>query len=421
MVPGMQTRDVCIAAYLFEYFAGQDRRARPLYDALVGRYAEMFAEWLGYVFLNRANLTQASKAMKALEADLSTWVESIADMVAGPYKKISEVISADAARFVDLDMLDRIGVRIVQEVRKDFGSAGKQARVLDELPISYNREMKRYEIPKSQLTYTNRNLLKDLGFRFVGDVWVTEVLDSHVLEVLPQAAKLGKATPAKAPHPDVDPRTWYFDVWLPRNITRFSKIFNDYSRKSGVKYEFTFAVSGSNADVAFRRNIKTVADAVAEIRARYGGASDRDVWIQAVDAWEMLRRSPTMKSIDRANDLEHTHGSMIEHFPQGVQSWYPAFLDFKYSASLVKMTSELYDEDLRFVAEYFLPANFRETRLKDSLNPTEHRTDRGLAMEVMAQRGKAAKKKHLKEVQKLHPELYDKVVLILEGKGLDLV
>ena len=245
-------------------------------------------------------------------------------------------------------------------------------------------------------------------------------METEALKELPQAAHL-HAGPPPPQDPPKDPKEWFFHSWLPKNIGRFSKVFDDYGRAEGVPYTFQFMIKGEEVEVSFRRNIQTVAEAIRELESRYGGASDRDGWMQAVDSYRELMRatgSAAMQAIDRANNLEHSHGAMMEHFPPGVRSWYPRFLDFKYTASPWQMVNAIEDEDLRVVASELMPLQFRMHRLAPP--QTDERTPKGLALEISAQPGKAKKKEMLRMTQKTHPDMYPKVVQLLEERGLHL-
>lgn len=52
--------------------------------------------------------------------------------------------------------------------------------------------------------------------------------------------------------------------------------------------------------------------------------------------------------------------------------------------------------------------------------PRDHRTPKGLALEISSQPGKARKRKLLKQVQTNYPDLYVEVVEMLKERGLDL-
>ena len=52
--------------------------------------------------------------------------------------------------------------------------------------------------------------------------------------------------------------------------------------------------------------------------------------------------------------------------------------------------------------------------------PRDHRTPKGLALEISAQPGKAQKRKMLQRVKEQHPKMYDAVLENLAEKGLKL-
>jgi hypothetical protein len=360
--------------------------------------------------------------MKSLENVLGSWVERIPNMLTGKDELLSKTIPVEASKFLVLEKIDAIGIKIMKVVHQEFNKAGQRTlnANLEELPISYDKNRGMYVIPKNSITYTNRNKLKDLGFRYDGDAWVTKMLDQRVIKELPQAAKLIK-TPERVftPTPK-DASEWFFHQWLPANIERFSKIFTDYGRSEGVPYEFKFVVQDDDVTVRFERNIQNIDDAITELVSRYKSA-DREGWIQAVDIYKDLRRASgkrAMQTVDRANDLQHNHGAMIEHFPPDVRSWYPAFLDFKYSASVIQMIRSLSDQDLKEIAMALFPSTDPMERFRPS--KTDTRTVRGLAMEIAAQSGKVNKKKRLQVTRKLYPDMYDDVLKHLESMGLDL-
>jgi hypothetical protein len=418
------SRDVATAAYAYWWLAEEsgDRRVKAFAEGMATEYASRFADWLGHVFLVRANLTRTSKAMRELEEGIEAWTEFIPAMLeTNRPVDLEDYVPAEVSKYIDMSVMNKIGGSIFRKVQQEYSKAGtRQASDLDDLPVDFNPRTRRYEIPKRNLRMPDKAKLEDVGFDFDGVVWHIDHLDSEVLKELPQLAKLERG--AKKPLPLKPPREWFFEDYLPRNLDRFTKIFNEYGRVKNVPYEFQFMLAGGKeVNVKFTRNIKTIAEAIAELQARYGKGGDREGWMQAIDSYLDLKKSrggSAFQAVDRANDLQHSHGSMIEHFPDGVSKWYPAFLDFKYSADPVHLIQALRDQDLREIAMELLPVRYRKERL--SRPRTEHRTVRGLAMEVASQKGKAAKKKRLRGIKDMYPEVYLEVVKELEGRGLSL-
>ena len=321
MADSYSSWDVAHGAYVFEYITGfsagaEKNSAKKMAEALAQVYAQRFAEWLGHVFLNRANMTRKSKVMTELTDGMSTWVESIPKMLDGKASlDLKDYMTTQVERFLDMKKIDQIGDKVFKAVQSDWMSAQSgnfRNANLGQLPITYNPRTKVYEIPKSQMTFPHRRKLRDLGFDFDGKVWSTETLDSDIMRALPQAGQLQNGAPVPQADP-IDTEQWFFGEWLPSNISRFTKVFNTYGKSEDVPYEFKFSVSGNEVTVDFRRNIKTVEDAVREIKSRYGKQKDRGGWLQAVRVYEKLKRSRGMASmhlVDMANNLEHTHGAM---------------------------------------------------------------------------------------------------------------
>lgn len=418
------SRDVATAAYAYWWLAEEtgDRRVKAFAENLATEYAQRFAEWLGYVFLNRANLTRTSKAMKELEEGIEQWVEFIPAMLeTGRETDLEDYVPKEVGKYIDMSLMNKIGGSIFRKVKSEYAKAGRrQASDLDDLPVDFNPRKRRYEIPKRSLRSPDKTKLQDLGFDFDGMVWHIDHIDTDLIRKMPQFADLQRGS--RKPMPAKPPREWFFDDWLPRNLDRFAKIFNEYGRRKGVPYEFKFMLAGGrDVEVKFTRNIKTIGEAIAELEARYGKGSDREGWMEAIGSYHDLMKArgrAAIHAVDRANDLQHSHGSMIEHFPNGVATWYPAFLDFKYSADPLHLIQAIKDQDIREIALELMPFEWRRTRLQRPR--TEHRTVRGLAMEVAAAKGKAKKRKLLDGIKVSHPDMYDDVVAELEGRGLHL-
>lgn len=415
-------KDIAHATYVFDYLRDVNPapQVKSLADALATHYARLFAGWLGYVFLNRANRTWKTKPKKELEDVLGNWTESIPKMLTGQILPISKNVPEGLRDLLDFDKLDAIGNKIVQTVRAEWKKDTGRTLHADAghgVNVTYNPTTKQYEIPKSQFTWTNRNKLKDLGFRFDGRVWYTPTLEQRALEFLPEAASLVRGP--KAPTQTLDPSAWFFNEWLPSNIERFSKVFTDYGKAEGARWRFVFTLNGTEVTVSFERQVNSIPEAIEELYARYHKDADREGWLQALECWKELSKvtgKASIHAIDRANNLEHSHGAMMEHFPPGVRAWYPKFLDFKYTADIWQMIRAINDEDIRVVAEELMPAQDRMKRLAPPKRDT--RTPKGLALEVSSQPGRKQKQVMLDQVKAEHPDLYPIVVRMLKERGL---
>jgi len=426
MLDQYDARDVALMTYVFDFIQASDRdpRVKTFYSALAENYAQRFAGWLGHVFLNRANRTHKSKMMKDLEEGLGTWVESIPAILEKKAKPEVSHYVPPASRFLNFDIIDAIGRKIVKVVYQEWGAAvaGKMASKqagLDQLPISYDKGWGKYVIQGDQMTYQYKQELKDLGFSWNPSrkVWFTDALNSDILKALPEAGKLQRGSPPPTiADVAVDTSEWFFESWLPKNLNRFAKVFNDYGRSVGVPYQFKFFIQGRDVTVDFRRDIKTISEAIAELEARYGKQDDREGWMQAIASYWQLQKAhgpSAMHAIDIANNLEHTHGAMMEHFPDGVRSWYPKFLDFKYTAHPLVMIKQMHSGDFRDLANELYPLSRRNPNERLSPPDVAHRTPKGLALEISSQTGSSQKRKKMEEVKEMYPKLWPQVAELL--------
>jgi len=145
---------------------------------------------------------------------------------------------------------------------------------------------------------------------------------------------------------------WFYFTWLPGNIDRFSKVFTEYARTKQTSYKFYFSVSNGQVTVRFSRKIDNARDAVEEIRYRYTNTHGREPWLEVVDKFVELVATKNSQElphvIDRINNLEHSNGMFMEHFPKAVQSWYPGFLNAKYhTPEADELAKYIPDRDLR--------------------------------------------------------------------------
>jgi len=413
------------AAYVWEYITGWDNdpRVKQFATKLAEEYAKRFAEWLGYAFLARANRSSRAKGLVKTEEGIAEWVEDVPDFLLGRKNPDIGRYLPKRNKWIDIKMVGAISRKILKVVYADWGAAASGAvkmASMEALPIEFDPRWGQYVIPKSSLTFEHKRELHDLGFTWNPGrgVWFTNELDSDILKALPQARGVQQRRPPTV-GPSTDTYSWFFDKWLPSNLYRFDKVFNDYGKKTGLGYEFKFTLTGHEVTVEFKRSIKTVEKAKAELRYQYEGIDRRAPWLQAVSVHEDLLKASggnAMKAIDRANNLEHTHGSMMEHFPAGIRRWYPAFLDFKFTAAASKMVKKIKDEDLRVLTEEMLPHMDRVQRLAPP--SVEHRTPKGLALEISAQKGQKRKLKMLRWVKENHAEVYPQVVDLLMERQL---
>jgi len=434
---GLDSKDIALGAYLYDVFANQFSNfpsVKAFRDELAVEYARRFAGWLGYAFENRANRTTKTPPMKDLEDAIEEWVEDIPNMLTGQDKPLSKSLSAATAKYLNLSKIDKIGDRILREVHTEWKKDGEGVRNasadLRDMDISFDPARKLYVIPKVSEPGLEAKL-RDLGFKFEGDSWTTRILEPLALKMFP-SIKLMPSAPKPKPSrgivpegkPHTEAHNWFFYRWLPSNLHRFSKIFTDFGRVEGVEFVFKFTLQGDDVSVNFEKDVGGQDIASEVVRDRYKKDKSRAPWIEALDIREDLKRaggSNAMKVVDRANDLQHSHGSMIEHFPPDVRQWYPPFLDFKYSASVMQMLKAIKDSDLREISmEIWQSTDIGQGSRYRPTEVTDHRTVRGLAMEIASQVSKQRKKQRLKQIQQTYPDMYPDVVKHLQGMGMKL-
>lgn len=110
--------------------------------------------------------------------------------------------------------------------------------------------------------------------------------------------------------------------------------------------------AGGKPEAKFDRDINTAWEAVEELRYRYTGRHGREPWLEVLDKFIQLvgERNPVrlVHIIDRVNNLQHSNGLFMEHFPSAVKRWYLPFLNAKYHAPTAEELAKFIpDRDLR--------------------------------------------------------------------------
>lgn len=425
-------KDIAYATYIFEYAGGMtgDPRVKKFAGQLAEVYARNFAGWLAYAFVERADRWGGiglGDELGTLASEIRNWLlflpESIVD------NKLAEFEIPHALRFaVDFHVLERIFQRIQRMVSDDFRRQSKTASLKD-LPISYDEALG-YVIPFSPQASGYDKALRELGFHWqrYHKLWYTEALTPDILSQLPQLGKFKQGPPLKpiAPKEINSLVEWYAGEWLPTNLDRIRSIFNTYSRSTDkIALNFVFSLT-TKGDVTVEimapgrmDSAKKIDKAVHEVLERYEDEPGREPWIQAVKIYEKLKSVKgiaAIRLIDLANNLEHSNGSMIEHMPPGIRSWYPAFLDFKHTADILQMVKRIKSQSLRELAEALLPVSDQTRRLIPPAR--DSRTVKGLVLEIMAQQGRSGKQRMFEETQKQHPELADEIFKELRSRGI---
>jgi hypothetical protein len=88
---------------------------------------------------------------------------------------------------------------------------------------------------------------------------------------------------------------------------------------------------------------------------------------------ELVRTTSVAKLpliIDRINNLQHSNGLFMEHFPKSVQSWYEGFLNAKYSTPRAdELAKSIPDKDVRELLIELARSGFRTKDWKYSPPP----------------------------------------------------
>lgn len=204
------------------------------------------------------------------------------------------------------------------------------------LPVHYDKADQVWFIPPKSKTYDVRDQLGGRGYGFRWNPtkkrWESkkltpkmkqdfEVKDTHMDPLAPAPERL---------------KGWFYEEWLPKNIDRFTRVFSDYARNLQSSYKIIFSLKGGKVKVKFKRKISTASEAIEELRYRYINRQGRGPWLEVLDKFVELVKTTNVdkliKLIDRINNLQHSNGLFMEHFPNSVQSWYMGFLNAKYHA-----------------------------------------------------------------------------------------
>jgi len=246
--------------------------------------------------------------------------------------------------------MNMVGDSILKVVVRDARAAGVLGsnRPMSVNPpigftLEYDDHANMWFIPTNPRTFNIRERLKGLGFKWnQGDkTWDVQSLTPDIRR------EFGMVTGSDASRIE----TWFAE-WLSQNIHRFTRIFTDYARNKQSSYALVFTVSNGKAQVSFERDVDTPAKAVEEIRYRYQGRQGREPWLEVIDRFIDLVdvRNPhhVQQLIDRINNLQHSNGLFMEHFPSKVQEWYGGFLNAKFHTPTAdELAKQIPDRDLR--------------------------------------------------------------------------
>jgi hypothetical protein len=361
-VPTLEARDVAYATYVV--FSLQDiftvvqtlGSFIPLYKALLISYRKNLIDWMNYALVARADRSKGGQGIKTVEKGLASFVNSIPSILTGHTRPRLSVILPET-EWLDPNKLDPIGNKIIDTVRDDaiaakvLPSSYRAARTKYKFTVKWDEKDKVWYIPFEPKTYEYYDQLAVDGFKANRGLrrWErTRDLEPGIYQ----------SYNIEAPSPTVyftDLQTWYSETWLPKNINRFSKVFTTYAKSEHLSYQLLFSLVGKEVKVKFKRDVQTPAEAIEELRYRYLNRHGREPWLEVLNKFAELIAHTTpdqdlMEIIDRINNLQHSNGLFMEHFPSDVQNWYLPFLNAKYHTPKPYLLAKyIKDSDLRDV------------------------------------------------------------------------
>lgn len=348
-VDSMDDESVAYGAYAASAVPGERQAVLgPLPGRLMLSYRKRLVAWFEYALKKRARAGGGGPAIKRVEQGLAAFVEAIPDSVLRSQPlQVSDFVPAN--EYLNPIRLNPVGDSIQRAVRREAEQAGafRSRMVSVNPPIGFTLEQAAngtWYIPSNPQTYRIKDQLRGMGFRWnAGDrVW-------EVAKVTPEVQRAFGVHPVGA---STEKFSEWFADWLPANIGRFTKVFSEYARSNQSSYGLVFSVAGGKVEVSFKRDIDTAAKAVEELRYRYLNKHGREPWVEVMDRFIDLvgATSPDKvhRLIDRINNLQHSNGLFMEHFPAEVQTWYGAFLNAKYHTPTVdELAKQIPDRDLR--------------------------------------------------------------------------
>lgn len=374
-VSSMDPKSVAYGTYVAAAFTGSKKDwVHALQKSLLLAYRKNLIEWMEHALVKRANLGGGGSGIKKVEKGLAAFAEAVPDIVQGKGSdKLSDYLP-DTEYFVS-KLLDPIGTKIINVVRSDAEKASvqKTARRSHRFTIQWDDRDRVWFIPYDNYTFDYYDQLAMDGFKVNRPKRRWEYKKKRLAPALertydieggPAPKAKPKPKPRSAPTPTPEPlatpaggesplHDWYFETWLPANIDRFTQVFSNFARSKQSSYSVIFSVTGRKVNVKFKRQIDTPAEAVEELRYRYTNRRGRESWLEVIDYFIKLVNHAsadkgTMFLIDRINNLQHSNGLFMEHFPSNIKSWYEKFLNAKFhTPSASELAKNIPDRDLK--------------------------------------------------------------------------
>jgi len=333
---------------------------KKLHTAAMGAYRDLLVEWFTFALLKRANAGGGGSGIKKIEQGLTNFVQSLPEAVlSGQPPRIE--LPAYATKYIQVNKLDAISRKITSVVAEDAqnpesGLWTEVSKAAYDVEVKWYQRMRIWYIPKEYERWTRANgrILPTYGFYWSDklNMWVADKITNQAKKdfivegpgIKPQAGGMKPPTTNQL-------SDWFFGTWLKKNIGRFTKLFSGFARSSESSYDITFDIKDGVVSVTIKRNITNVDDAIEELRFRYIDKSGREPWLETMEKFLQLRGGSAEKLlpiIDRINNLQHSNGLFMEHFPKRVQGWYGKFLNAKYNApTATDLARYLRDGDLR--------------------------------------------------------------------------
>ena len=345
-VSSMDPASVAYGAYAASAIDGISAQAMQRLDvALLKQYRANLIEWMEHALMARAKAGGGGKAIKEIEKGLATLVEKMPQaLMSGNPPSADKYVPENG--YLDTGLMQPVIDKIFHVISQDAQQAGVGGS--QPFPLDLTWDGSRWVV-EGRAAYNYRNDLKALRFRWDPDekVWYFNATKN----ALPQniASRFENTAP---PYAGMSIADWYFGVWLPANINRFTDVFSNFARNKQSSYGLIFSVAGKTVKVKFKRIINNARDAVEELRYRYTGKQGRKPWLEVMDRFIDLVGTTNPNKIrtllDRINNLQHSNGLFMEHFPADVRSWYDGFLNAKYSAPTgAHLSRYIKDKDLK--------------------------------------------------------------------------
>ncbi|NBR67726.1 MAG: hypothetical protein EBT79_10730 [Actinobacteria bacterium] len=352
LVDSMDDESVAFGAYVATAVPGERQHILGTLPArLLLSYRRRLVGWFEFALRKRARAGGGGSVIKKINDGLEAFVHAIPGALAsGQTLNVSDFVPVN--EYLVPERLNQVGQSILRVVRaeaqRDGAIGDTDTRMESENPpIGFHlmRDEKAgvWYIPSSPRTFRIKDRLRDMGFKWnAGEkTWDVRSLTPEIRREFGMTEVAPSATLAR-----------WFATWLPVNIDRFTRIFTDHARSKNSSYAIKFKMVEGRADVSFVRDVDSIAKAVEELRYRYTNKHGREPWLETIDRFIDLVDAKTpnqvQRLIDRINNLQHSNGLFMEHFPSEVQAWYEGFLNAKYHTPTAdELAKQIPDRDLR--------------------------------------------------------------------------